>query len=298
MQHYRHAMKPLLAHQYNPSKLSFPCYVQPKLNGIRALYQNGNFQSRDEVPFPDGLLAHIAETLMPKLDPRIILDGELYVHGWPLQRINAAVTPVRQKPTGDTLLVRYHVFDIVNFYMPFSARCSLLQDFALQLHPTPVRIVHTPKVHSELEADQYYSRYVTDGYEGMMYRLNGCPYTQPKAPVGDYPFYSGPRPRSGFLSDRNNRAWHLLKRKNWLDEEFECVGVEEGEGKRIGMVGAFVCKSNINGKLFRVGSFAGFHDHNLISLFHTPPLGKQLKVKYLCLSTDGVPLNPTLLAIL
>ena len=78
---------------YEPHRVTYPCYVQPKLNGIRALYQNGNFQSRDQLPFPPGLLNHLSSPLQSAFDPSVILDGELYVHGWPLQRINAAVTP-------------------------------------------------------------------------------------------------------------------------------------------------------------------------------------------------------------
>ena len=115
-------MKPLLAHIYEPHRVTYPCYVQPKLNGIRALYQNGCFQSRDGIPFPTGLLSHLARPLLDTFDPSVILDGELYVHGWPLQRINAAVTPVRQHPTEDTVQVEYHVFDVVDFGKTFEER--------------------------------------------------------------------------------------------------------------------------------------------------------------------------------
>jgi len=115
-------MKPLLAHIYEPRRVTYPCYLQPKLNGIRALYQGGHFQSRDQLPFPNGLLSHLAEPLLRLFGPEVILDGELYVHGWPLQRINAAVTPVRQQPTEDTLKVEYHVFDVVDFEKSFEER--------------------------------------------------------------------------------------------------------------------------------------------------------------------------------
>ena len=112
----------MLAQVYEPHRVTWPCYVQPKLNGIRALYQAGQFQSRDELPFPPGLLDHLAKTLLKIFGPEVILDGELYKHGWPLQRINAAVTPVRQKPTEDTLQVEYHVFDVVDYNKSFKDR--------------------------------------------------------------------------------------------------------------------------------------------------------------------------------
>lgn len=291
-------MKPLLAHTYNPKKITYPCFIQPKLNGIRALYQNGSFQSRDEIPFPQKLLSHISQELLPLLDAQTILDGELYVHGWPLQRINAAVTPIRQTPTADTILVHYHVFDVVDYNSPFSKRFGVLQELASKLHAKPIHIVQTDYVFTNAEANEAYASYVNAGYEGIMYRLFGCPYTHPKASWFDYKnFYGNIRPKNGFLSDKNNRCWHLQKRKSWQDEEFTCLGVIEGAGKREGMVGSFICKLNTNDEAFKVGSFAGFSDGMLTKLLHDPPIGKSLKVKYLCLSSTGVPLNPTLLAI-
>lgn len=169
-------MKPLLAHIYEPHRVTYPCYVQPKLNGIRALYQNGSFQSRDELPFPKGLLHHLATPLLESFGPEVILDGELYVHGWPLQRINAAVTPVRLQPTEDTLKVEYHVFDRICFQSSFESR---FVQYNLFTQP-PIFRVPSYLATTEREADKLYAQFVTEGYEGCMYRLGHCPYTTPK----------------------------------------------------------------------------------------------------------------------
>jgi len=294
-------MKPLLAHTYEPHRVTYPCYVQPKLNGIRALYQNGSFQSRDQLPFPSGLLAHLAEPLKEIFGPEVILDGELYVHGWPLQRINAAVTPVRQTPTEDTLRVEYHVFDRVDFTQPFAYRH----------HAGPIQKqvvgVTTQHVQSAEEADYYYAHWVASGYEGMMYRLGDCPYTVPKQTKTVISMMTKTLRRTKFLSDKDNRCWHLLKRKDWQDDEFECVGVAEGEGKYQGTLGAVVCRtkryqrydSHIESEFknhFNVGS--GLTDAERDHFWANPPIGRLVKVKYLVLSEAGIPLNPTILAIL
>jgi len=170
-------MKPLLAHIYEPHRVTYPCYVQPKLNGIRALYQDGRFQSRDELPFPQGLLSHLADPLQRTFGPEVILDGELYVHGWPLQRINAAVTPVRQHPTEDTKLVEYHIFDVVDFSKSFSDRIQILHNVL------GINVVRTVHCGTKNLADELYASFVAEGYEGMMYRLGRCPYTIPKQPA-------------------------------------------------------------------------------------------------------------------
>lgn len=169
-------MKPLLAHVYEPHRVTYPCYVQPKLDGIRALYQAGRFQSRDEIPFPVGLLDHLAQPLLGIFGTsHAPLDGELYVHGWPLQRINAAVTPVRNKPTEDTVKVEYHVFDVVDFSKSFADRFPFNFNW-----PFPIRGVQTVFCAHQNQADSLYADWVAEGYEGIMFRLGRCPYTQPK----------------------------------------------------------------------------------------------------------------------
>lgn len=295
-------MKPLLAHIYEPHRVTYPCYVQPKLNGIRALYQNGAFQSRDQLPFPPGLLAHLAKPLKEVFGPEVILDGELYVHGWPLQRINAAVTPVRQQPTEDTLKVEYHVFDVVDFNTNFLRRLSdQCEPGKLHQVSYQVKCVETQYAYDKKEADKLYAHFVSLGYEGMMYRLGDCPYTRPRQTqaLG----YTPPNPRSRHWSDKHNRCWHLLKRKDWQDDEFECTGIIKGEGKYQETLGAFICRNTKQAletgcRLIEFSVGSGLTDSERDHYWANPPIGRLVKVKYLVLSNDGIPLNPTILAIL
>ena len=115
-------MKPLLSHIYAPHRIIYPVHVQPKLNGVRALYQAGHFQSRDELPWNNGVLRHLTEPLKGILPEDVILDGELYVHGWPLQKINAAIAVNRYHPTNESPNIEFHVFDVVDFSKPFDER--------------------------------------------------------------------------------------------------------------------------------------------------------------------------------
>lgn len=299
-------IRPLLAHVYSPVRVTYPCYVQPKLNGIRALYQAGHFQSRDLQPFPVGLLKHLAEPLLQLFKPDVILDGELYVHGWPLQRINAAVTPVRQEPSKDTVKVEYHVFDVVDFQQGFMPRFTDYEkwcerEVGARWLTKNTALVKTSVAANEEHTNQFYAYWVAQGYEGMMLRLGDCPYTLPKQRYDRLPLthrWNVPIPKSGFLSDQDNRVWHLLKRKDWQDDEFICVGVQEGEGKLKGTLGAFLCEhpSVLRPQIFSVGS--GLTDAERQHYWSNPPIGRLIKVKYLVLSSDGIPLNPTILAIL
>lgn len=291
-------MKPLLAHVYEPHRVTYPCYVQPKLNGIRALYKSGRFQSRDQIPFPVGLLDHLAKPLVEIFgtgDSSPLLDGELYVHGWPLQRINAAVTPVRQLPTEDTVKVEYHVFDVVDYGKSFEERINIQPAIGfLRKSDVKINCVYTERVTSQQKADDAYADYVAQGYEGMMYRLGDCPYTKPKQPVALHNTYL-PSLRSSFISNKDNRSRYLLKRKSWTDDEFEFLSLNETTGE-LGERGFQMWVKARNGSPFKVSS--GLSQSELDSYLENPPIGRQIKIKYLVLSDKGIPLNATILAVL
>lgn len=280
----------MLAHTFDGRWVGGPCWVQPKFNGVRALYQTvdgkGRFQSRDEHPWHPAVLEHISSVLQVLFpEPNIILDGELYCHGWPLQDINAAISVNRTAPTPNTKSIYYVVFDRYG-ESPFFNRIQHPFNVIKTANSPVVHAATTQYVTSSSQADDFYAACIRDGFEGMMYRIGICPYTTPKQP--------NPTGR-GFLSDKNNRTWHLLKRKAWQDDEFTCVAVEEGQGKREGMVGRFVCALP-NGLTFGVGS--GLSDAENIKYFQEPPIGRQIKVKFLCYTSDGRPFNPTIEAIL
>lgn len=291
-------MKPLLAHTYESRLIYFPCYVQPKFNGIRALYQNGSFQSRDELPWNAGVLRHLSDQLLNLFDSSVVLDGELYHHGWPLQRINGAVAINRREPNEDTIQVDYFVYDQVRFDLPFgerfaeiSAKLNTIEALVERGSPCAATTILVSDVAT---VNSFYAMCVDQKFEGIMYRLGDCPYTLPKQPLGTL---RGGRNNARALSDKNNRTWHLIKRKDWQDDEFLITGIVEGEGKRSSMVGAIELIAR-NGRSFRCGT--GFTEDQAITWWNTPALivGHFAKIQYLVLSDLGIPMNNSLIQIL
>lgn len=292
-------MKPMLAHVYEPHRVTYPCYVQPKLNGVRALYQGGYFQSRDGVPFNEKVLAHLAEPLKKNFSPDVILDGELYVHGWPLQRILGAITPVREEPNEDTVKVEYHVFDTVNYQKSFGARNHVRR--SMNRHNSPEQQIWSVKtilVEAESQANLMYANFVSLGYEGMMYRLGNCPYTVPKQfNHGEILAPLTATKRTKYLSDKDNRTWHLLKRKDWHDDEFDFISLNSTVGEK-GEPGFQMWLRTKEGSKDRFKVSSGLSDKEVEIYLDRPPVGRKVKVKYLVLSQDSIPLNATILAIL
>lgn len=279
-------MKPMLARTYGPRFDRWPCYVQPKLNGVRALYQAGSFQSRDEKLWKPNVLRHLTDQLLPHFGTETpILDGELYVHGWRLQRINGAIAVNRNAPREDTDKVEFHVFDIVQPHKNFGERWTnwLLSIKDLADMPN-VKLVPTGMVSNKEELDRVFHHYTSLGYEGVMLRPNG-PYEYGETPHGT-----------------TKRSEWLWKYKCWEDGEFRCINVTQGEGKADIGIGALVLEHPElsedwpDAPTFNVGT--GFTDEERIEYMKNPPICKMVKVRYLCLSADGIPLNPSFLAVL
>lgn len=278
-------MTPMLAFRYQDRKkhLTFPCFVQPKLNGIRMMSHDGKLQSRShgrEQPkeWAQHRLMHLRKELA-SVATNFILDGELYLHGWSLQKINGAAAVNATEDRHDCGQLEYHVFDVLDIEAlnrPFEERRSkllLLNGFPF----TQIKFVLGHMVFTEQQAEQMFAHYKLLGYEGMMYRQADAPYGIP-----------------GLCTNKQNRWNYLLKRKDWLDDEFEVIGTEPGEGKYEGMCGSLVFAMP-NGKQFTAGS--GLSDREREDFQSNPPLGRIVTVKYEMLSDSGVPLKPTILEV-
>lgn len=281
-------MVPMLARTYGPRTKCYPCFVQPKLNGVRCLAQltaNGRviLQSRDEHIFR--CLQHI-ETAVADLAPLTygyLLDGELYVHGWRLQRTNGAAGVNRVSPRDDTHLIEYHIFDAVptivgGFNLPFADRFIPFKNAFPQYCPTetPIKIVETQYVNDPLETTRYLMHWTRLGYEGLMLR-----------PPGPYEL--------GQQNAKPYRSTSLWKLKHWEDGEFLCIGHTPGTGKASIGIGSLLLVTT-GGKQFDCGT--GFTDEERVELSIEVPVGKWVKVRFNSLTSDGIPTPCTFLSVL
>ena len=263
----------MLANKYQPGKIQYPCFVQPKLNGIRALAYNDKFQSRDENFWDSSVLPHLFTQLKGFSYPT---DGELYRHGMSLQEINSRVAVMRQKPHDKVSLIEYHIFDLIfpdsSFHKRYLAMKYLKEEE--RFSNTPIKFVDTFLVHSDNEADYYYRQFREQGFEGMMYRDPHAGY--------------GVETR---CTNKENRWKCLLKRKEMLEGEATIIGFNEGEGQFTGALGAFSLQFH-NSAVFDAGSglthiqrFSYWQKRDVL-------LGMVVKFRYEMLSDSGTPLKP------
>lgn len=271
-------MKPMLAFKFNDHKhnLTWPAHCQPKLDGIRAIYKNGNFYSRDGHMWQPRVV-NDKLLVMRQLPQDVVYDGEFYVHGWRLQEINSAVAVTRKEPASTSFSISYHVFDCFfpeNPMMPFEDRTHWLFTQFVQLELEPkVKFVPTYSVDSISQFEDLYANFRSQNYEGAMWRDSLAPY--------------GTESR---CKNKENRWKVLLKRKDWLDDWFDCLDFDYGQGRLENFVGALVCKTK-QGKEFRVGS--GLNDQLRHDFIGQPP--RSVKLQFETYSADGIPLKPVFL---
>jgi DNA ligase-1 len=218
-------VKPMLATKWEDRKkhisVAAGVYVQPKLDGIRCIARADGLWTRTGKPISISG-KHIFDALQPlfAVRPDIVLDGELYNHA--LRDDFNIITSLVRKQTLDAeqldkveTLLQYHIYDIVNPERLFSRRAAELTDVLVRNVPNDgcLRIVPTRKVDSIKTLDALYGRWTEEGYEGQMIRL-------------DTPYDS-------------RRSNSLMKRKEFVTEEFPVVSVHEGDGNWAGAVKRF-----------------------------------------------------------
>ena len=267
-----------------------PVFSQPKLDGIRCIAMREGLFTRTGKPIT--AVPHIHEALEPffKKYPHATLDGELYNHAYK-DDFNKIIHLVRKQNLTDEHLaeskemIQYHIYDapVIGDSIAgskcwtekdlFSDRTSILdaQFPNLELDKEDcLVIVETTQVGSREHLDELYGDYVEHGYEGQMIRLDG-PY-------------------------ENKRSSKLLKRKEFVDEEYEILGYDEGTGNREGTVKHFKFK-NKDGREFNSNVKGTFEYMAELLERGEELIGKQATIKYFNLTPDGVPRFPYVIAI-
>ena len=112
---------PMLAHQYSnkKSEIKFPCYVQPKLDGVRCVIVRNKLYSRNGNIFPS--LPHIEEELKKYNKNNLILDGELYTDDINFEKIVGLVKKWKKSEEDEKNATKIYlnVFDYIDNKLTF-----------------------------------------------------------------------------------------------------------------------------------------------------------------------------------
>jgi DNA ligase-1 len=271
--------EPMLAAKWEDykDKIQYPIYSQAKLDGIRCIVTKDGMFSRNGKPIVSA--PHIFNSLSNLFVsmPDLILDGELYADKF-ANDFNKIVSLVkRTKPTAEDLMdsekqIEYHIYDLPSSNKNFVHRAydlGILFETRSELHPY-CRIVETYKVPSEDVVTELYEKYVEEGYEGQMLRLDS--------------------------KYENKRSKSLLKHKTFVDEEYTILDICEGEGNRTGTAGYMVFET-AEGKPFKSNVKGTWEETAEMLKSKNELIGKQATIKYFNLTPDGIPRFPFVINI-
>lgn len=252
-------------YEYGKTTLMFPVDLSIKFDGVRfkAYMHNGAIvmKTRDNRVFPH--FKHIKSELSYFFDddPKLVIDGELYIHGMDLQDIRGI--------TGTTKIIHPRekemnavIFDLILDGTPFHTRYDRLLTMELKYGTRlkSISFAHNTSVNSHDEIQAFHDKCKEDGYEGCMVRL----------------------PDSFYEKKRCNQ---LLKYKMFDDEEATLIDIINGdtEGGREDGCAVFILRRD-NGLEFKCrprGSLAlrrEWYD-NRYSLLYTEN-GKSRNLRY------------------
>ena len=251
---------PMLAHKFtdHKGKVSFPAYIQPKLNGMRMLFDGENGWSRGNKEVIPEVIEHL------KFDTGgVILDGELMLpNNQLLQESMKAIKKYRPELSPQLL---YHVYDVVDAELPYAMRHQLILDICANAPPN-VKIVKTVRADDESQVSHLHNLFVHDGYEGTMIRDEAMGY------------------------ETGKRSYSLLKLKDFIDSEYKILDVVDGDGSDKGLA-IFILDVG-NGQTFNCRPEGTQENRAELYKNRKKLIGRYMTVRYQELSRDGVPIFP------
>jgi len=274
---------PMLANTFNignPKHLNiFPCLVQPKLDGVRCICYLNNAKDRVIAQSRTGnfftSINHITSTLFENLlnynhnsNINLILDGELYTNEIPFEELVGLVKQKKIKldEKNKYHIIKYHIYDIILNDTPFEIRNKILHHFIEYSKNEHIFFVKTEEVLNINDFKNAFNNYVSDGYEGIMLRSK----------TGNYVC--------------NYRSSHLLKYKQFIENEYKIVGFDEGTGRDTGTV-IWTCTTP-DGNIFNVRPRGSIKSRTDLFNNGNSYIGKWLTVIYQELSDHNIPRFP------
>lgn len=271
------SLLPMLAKKFTEMKhkIVYPCFVQPKLDGLRSMAtitKDGvRFSSRKDKPYD--AVKHLHEQIKTVFDDiKSPIDGELYLHGLTLEEVNRRAKKFRGEETEE---LEFWVFDIADSTKTNEERNKLLEQAQKNAKNCP-NIVFVPTYEAKCEQDVYdlHDKFVQDGFEGAIVRNKNGKYLYEK------------------------RSSDLQKYKQFEDDEFEIVGVTAGKtGREEGAI-IYTCavKNPKSVKTFEVRPRGSIQRRieEMKKAEKNPKnyIGKKLTVRYQTLTELNVPQFP------
>jgi DNA 3'-phosphatase len=268
--------KPALLKKYKdfPTMDPIGWIAQIKYDGVRGIFIDGKLITRKNN------IIHAPRIFMrwfEGLPSDLILDGELYIPGEPLNKISGLMN--RDDPTDeDWKRVKFMLFDIV-VDEPYERRIPILMRVANSIcgrlensEDCPLEVVKTTVIQSRGHLQKMLEEAVKTGEEGIVIR----------------------NPRSLYPYERSS---DILKVKPvYDDDEAVVIGYEKGTGKNANRLGALKVHWKDRPEItFKVGQGIGLTDYIRDHYLSEFPLGSIITVQFNGTYESGRPREPKII---
>ena len=319
---------PMLAQTFDPTTdlaattkkkkvIKFPCFVQPKLDGLRCVSyatRTGNdaavvLQSRTGAFFTG--LPHIAAALRPYLSqhPNIVIDGELYTDQMPFEELAGLIKKkkITESDVARLKKVKYHVYDIYDHTrhdMPYSERMGVLAAAVRRcgcvandaFHSSGMPVAGAASSSGRMLRSVATTVVATEDAAAVVVLVR----TEKVAVLSEFRQlfaefvevgYEGIMLRNAAGVYRANyRSNDLQKYKEFLEDEYRIIDFTQGEGRDAGAV-IWVCET-ADGKEFSVRPRGTMEQRRDWFNDGASYIGKNLTVVYQELTEEGKPRFP------
>lgn len=252
-------LNPMLAQSMSKVKVAFElAHVQPKFDGHRCLITNheGNIVPYSRKGKLITTIPHICADFKWLPEGKTV-DGELYIHGRPLQSISSLIK--RQQVGSGSL--RYHWYDYVSPRL-YIDRLASMHKACTSFPMKHVEIAPTYEVRSLEHVSRLFTAFRNDGFEGAMLRLS----------------IEGYQP--------NSRAAQLLKVKERKDMEVTVLGAKPSKDGW-----AVLRVRTPTGQEFDTSAPGDLAEKARILQTIDQYVGRKLTIEYAMLTEDGVPFH-------
>lgn len=243
----------------NSQHISYPAYLQPKLDGFRmyAYLDNKELKLLSRRHKPIKHLEKIKDILKPlfKKNPELILDGELILPNSNFHHLSSILSKNNQD--NETSNIKYMVFDCLfkNKNLTFQERWNFLQKSKLNLVPTYL-------VKNEIQIQKYLKEFLEKGYEGAIVR------------------------NASGIYKMKSTSKNLQKIKPYGIDKFTIVDFDEGTGNESGTV-IWIVKCLKSNKTFRVKPKGTREERKIYFQNGQKYIGKKINVAYFSLDNEG-----------
>lgn len=256
----------------------YPIMMEQKLDGLRSLCHITVVDSKPAIKFlsksgkPWDTVSHLADELTKYFknqpDGTYLLDGELYYHGWSLQKINRAVKSYKPELTP---LMEYWVFDLPRLDMDQLYRTQAVNELVEDVNSEFIQCPVWAQPQNDEDVTIIHDQWVMEGYEGGMLKVMNGKY------------------------EPGTRSNYWTKVKMFDDNEFPITGWKLGQRGAEDLV--FECDCPDGRFEVKLGGSLESKEQVYQDILINPVRGKMLTVKHFGYTEYGIPNLPTAKAI-